>query len=95
MIEVTKTIYQAEDGKQFLLKHECITYEAEKESRKKIIEKYNDICEYCRDNCDEEVDDYYGHSVCINDCCPFHTEGEEYNCIFQCIPYQDFPDLER
>lgn len=94
MIEITKTIYQAEDGKQFLLRDECVKYEAEKKDREEIVKKYNDICEYCKYHYDEEADNYYGHNVCTNDYCPFYVKSEEYNCIFRCIPYQDLPDLE-
>jgi hypothetical protein len=90
MIEITKTIYQAEDGKQFLSREECLKYEA-----KELIKKYNDIYKYCEYHCEEEAGDFYGHNVCINDCCPFYSEVKDYNCVFRCIPYRDLPKMER
>ena len=41
-------------------------------------------------------DTAYNEPICSNFKCPFYQENVyEYNCIFNCYPYQDMPDVSE
>lgn len=93
MQEITKTVYVSNDGKEFLLKSQCEQHEKFLEDTVKVKQAYIDIINYCAHNCNENIDEYC-NAICGNYKCPFYDEHSDYNCIFNCYPYTDFPTIE-
>lgn len=92
MKEIQITAYVAEDGRQFTDKEQCIAWEKETKDAKRVIQKYNDIIDYCRNHVDEN--DESGNNGCSNEECPFYTTHERCNCVFGCLPYIDMDKIE-
>lgn len=90
MKEITIVRYEAEDGKRFDTQEECLTHEKDIIDSKKIMQKFNDIMDFCHEHCDEIYDDYEGYNVCDNNECPFYDSRCGHNCTFMCLPYIDF-----
>lgn len=92
MKEITKTIYRAKDGKEFLTKEECRKHESFLNNTEEVKKAYDSIIKYCTNNCNEDT--AYNEPICTNSECPFYqVDVYEYNCIFRCYPYQDMPDV--
>lgn len=89
MKEIQITAYVAEDGRQFTDKEQCIAWEKETKDAKRVIQKYNDIIDYCHNHVDEGE-----HAQCTNEQCPFYNKYSNCNCVFSCLPYTDFEKIE-
>lgn len=92
MEEITRTIYRAKDGKEFLTKEGCKKHENFLNDTEEVKKAYDSIIRYCANNCDEGSSS--GEPICLNSQCPFYQRDVyDYNCIFRCYPYQDMPDV--
>ena len=92
MKEITKTIYVAEDGKEFVNKNECEKYENDALAAKEAAIHFNAIIKYCASHCNEINNGSY--IDCNNQMCPFYHQNYESYCKFNCIPYIDFDEIE-
>lgn len=88
MEEITRTIYRAKDGKEFLTKEGCKKHENFLNDTEEVKKAYDSIIRYCANNCDEGSSS--GEPICLNSQCPFYQRDVyNYNCIFG----WDMPDV--
>lgn len=84
MKEIQKTVYIAEDGREFSHKEDCERHERRLKEDKKIIQKYHDIIDFCSAHYKERDDE--GYIWCDCTYCPFYDYDCAHHCCFDCIP---------
>lgn len=76
MKEIITKSYEAEDGKVFSTKEDCLQHERKISFTKKLVNNYNEIFDYCKEFSRPEHYDEYGQAVgCSNTDCPFNDGG--------------------
>lgn len=92
MKKITKEIFVAEDGAEFLNATDCKAHEDELHDTEEVRKAWETIHNYCMDYCN--ADEEHDEPVCKNTKCPFYLPDlYNYNCAFGCYPYSDI-DIE-